>query len=266
MKYTQNLQKCVKSVVEFGLESDQKEVRRGTVVALPLLFGEEFAHENLFPLADSLGRLLVQSDAALFYPVFLALQRLHSVVGNDSFDEYLRRMSEETQELYRSVLSRNPSADDHRRGSHVLSCLQMLTISLADHSLLEPMHSSKTVSFARADDSSSDQSFDPSLKYGFFAPKVIVKASSARTEDKVDAIQEVLALIRNAPLHQLAQLLPEMHAFLAHFLSPQLNEQNNFKVTLSALDVIESLVERLKTSMNPFLDALVLILAKRLGI
>ncbi|CAG2122586.1 unnamed protein product, partial [Medioppia subpectinata] len=99
MRYTLNLQKCVNTFVAFGLQNTSLDVRRGAVVALPLLFTEEFSNENLFPLVDALGRLLVQSDAALFYPVFLALQRLHSVLGNQTFGAYLDRMSAETQEL-----------------------------------------------------------------------------------------------------------------------------------------------------------------------
>lgn len=114
MRHTLNLQKSLKTLIHFGLESRDPQVQKGTVVALPLLIGEEFQNENLFLLVDALCSSLVRADNNLFYPLFLALQRLNTVLGNSVFNQYLNRVSDqEAKELYESVLSRNNSADEN---------------------------------------------------------------------------------------------------------------------------------------------------------
>ncbi|XP_074605138.1 TOG array regulator of axonemal microtubules protein 1 isoform X1 [Brevipalpus obovatus] len=109
MRYTNNLQKVLRMYIQYGLENHDKSAQKGCVLSLPLLFTEEFSRENLFPLVQSLGHLLVHSEANLFYPIFLAMQRLHSLVGNDTFRMYLQHLSPETVILYQKVLSRSSS-------------------------------------------------------------------------------------------------------------------------------------------------------------
>lgn len=115
MRYTNNLQKVLRTYVQHGLESIEKPAQKGAVLSLPLLFTEEFSNENLFPLVQSLGELLVNSDTTLFYPVFLAIQRLHVLVGNDAFKLYLDHVTPEARMLYQRVLSRNSTANSGGR-------------------------------------------------------------------------------------------------------------------------------------------------------
>ena len=79
------------------------------------------------------------------------------------------------------------------------------------------------------------------------------------------AIDSVVTIVKEVETKKLVHMLPEMKRFLEEFVQNNLLEQNSFKVTLSSLDIIEILVERLKTSMSPFLEQIVSILAKRLG-
>ena len=115
MRYTNNLQKVLRTYVQFGLESVDRTAQKGAVLSLPLLFTEEFSNENLFPLVQALSDLLVISDTTVFYPVFLALQRLHVLVGNDSFKLYLEHVSPDARILYQKVLSRNSTANSSGR-------------------------------------------------------------------------------------------------------------------------------------------------------
>jgi hypothetical protein len=102
------------------------------------------------------------------------------------------------------------------------------------------------------------------LRYGLFPHSIIFHSTSPKLEEKIDGIQSVLTIIRESPIKHLSQLVPFMDEFLSEFVS-QLLEQNNFKVTLMALDIIEVLVERLKLTMISFMKLIVYILYKRLG-
>lgn len=111
MRYTNNLQKLLRMYIQYGLENNDKSAQKGCVLSLPLLFTEEFSKENLFPLVKSLGYLLVHAEANLFYPIFLAIQRLHTLVGEDIFQLYLQHLLPETVILYQKVLSRASTAE-----------------------------------------------------------------------------------------------------------------------------------------------------------
>jgi len=120
MRYTNNLQRVLKTFIQYGLESKDSVAQKGVVISLPLLFTEEFSNENLYLLVESLSKLLVSADTNLFYPVFLALQRLHSIIGNDVFNRYLDRVNnKEAVSLYKSVLSRN-STGNSMAGKNIL--------------------------------------------------------------------------------------------------------------------------------------------------
>jgi len=102
------------------------------------------------------------------------------------------------------------------------------------------------------------------LRYGLFPHSVIFHSTSPKIEEKLDGIQTVLTIIRESPIKHLSSLVPFMDEFLSEFVS-QLLDQNNFKVTLMALDMVEILVERLKLTMIAFIRPIISVLYKRLG-
>ncbi|KAI1302330.1 hypothetical protein HDE_02580 [Halotydeus destructor] len=114
MRYTNNLQRVLRTYVTCGLENGEMAAQKGAILSLPLLVTEELSNENLFPLVQSLARLLVSSDTNVFYPVFLALQRLHVLVGDANFKVYLDHIPADGRILYQKVLSRNNSASSGR--------------------------------------------------------------------------------------------------------------------------------------------------------
>ena len=255
MRHTANLQKSLQNVIQFGLLANDVHTQRGVVVSLPLLFGDEFSKENLFSLVDALARLLVRADNDLFYPVFLALQRLHSIVGNHVFRGYLESTETEAKALYESVLSRNPSADSETPKTFLEVTPQM-----------EVRRTTPKPQIVRDESrDSSEDNYSPLLRFGLFPVGLIHSAMSGSSDERLAAIEAILMIIREAPISKLVEMLPTMEVFLSEFIGGQLLEQNSFKVTLAALDIIEALVERMKTSITCFLPTLVSVLAKRLG-
>ncbi|XP_074605139.1 TOG array regulator of axonemal microtubules protein 1 isoform X2 [Brevipalpus obovatus] len=162
MRYTNNLQKVLRMYIQYGLENHDKSAQKGCVLSLPLLFTEEFSRENLFPLVQSLGHLLVHSEANLFYPIFLAMQRLHSLVGNDTFRMYLQHLSPETVILYQKVLSRSSSTansvarSDPHYGQSKLTNGHGTTAANSPSSEEQPRHQQSNVNDQQQQQSDTD--------------------------------------------------------------------------------------------------------------
>ena len=235
MRHTDNLSNILETLIQWGVDSRDPQIQRGVISCIPLLIGEEFSHENLFPLVNALLVLLVRADNQLFYPCFLSIQRLNSILGNHVFRQYLTRVDKQSQQLYESVLSRNPSADSERP--------QQREEQTEQHSYL---HLNE-------------------LRFGLFKSHLVESALEGSHEMRTQALESMRAIIRETQLNQLMLLLDQMDSFLLQLISPSIQEHNLFKVSLIALDIIEILVQRIKTPMTQFLPTIVSLLAKRFG-
>ena len=125
MRYTKHLDGFIDYYINCGLKSKLKNAQKGCILSLPLLFTQEFFNNqendlttidqkmpttiNLFPLLQCLSDLLINADSRLFYAIYLAIQRLHTLLGNRVFKLYLQRVDQEAALLYNKVLSRNTS-------------------------------------------------------------------------------------------------------------------------------------------------------------
>lgn len=331
MRYTNNLQKVLRLYIQYGLESHDKSAQKGCVLSLPLLFTEEFSKENLFPLVQSLGHLLVHSDASLFYPIFLAMQRLHSLVGNETFRLYLQHLSQETVSLYQKVLSRASTADSGgrqepdliknepindcdnegediiKRDSNQVNANQsnesfvpiekLITTNdlpkssfgecaLDENETLigqdnvggqgveceninEPQDRLMTGDSAselasNASECKSNFAREYVLIYGIFPVAVHNRSTSSKMNEKLEGLNQMISILKEAPDSHVAALIPYLPRFLDSFISVTVNNPN-FKVTLIGLEMIELIVARLGVSAYPCLDTVIEILLKRLG-
>lgn len=264
MRYTNNLQKVLRLYNKYGLQNREKPSQKGAVLSLPLLFTEEFANENLFPLVDCLAELLVSTDTTLFYPVFLALQRIHSLVGKETFKVYLDHVRQEAVLLYQRVLSRNNSLATSGGRSE--------TVDLS----LEPSEGDKFTSIDRLIGYSEPPSsfetreeemtskFAFGLCYGMFPKLLVRRAESESLPDRLDALSQMVMVIQESPKTQVHLFSQHFDDFLRNFVS-DLIESNSYKVTLYAYDLLESAIERLKMSAINSLNLITSILLKRLG-
>ncbi|KFM64109.1 Protein FAM179B, partial [Stegodyphus mimosarum] len=106
MKHTNNLQNFQKMFIHYGLENTEYIVRKGCIMSIGILFTADFENENLFPLIECLSKHFVDGDASLFYPIFLAMQKINDLVGASIFDQYLQKLDEEAANTYRRVLNK----------------------------------------------------------------------------------------------------------------------------------------------------------------
>ena len=113
MRQTSRLNQMISFYIECGLRSPRKNEQKGCILSLPLLFTQEFVQAqeqleemirtpkeslNLFPLLQCLSELLVHADARLFYAIYLAIQRLHTLLGK-STSKFVN------EQLFRSFLN-----------------------------------------------------------------------------------------------------------------------------------------------------------------
>ncbi|RWS24981.1 hypothetical protein B4U80_13144 [Leptotrombidium deliense] len=277
MRYTNNLQKVLRMYVQYGLQSTDKNAQKGCILSLPLLFTEEFGNENLFPLVESLGNLLVDSEASLFYPVFLAIQRLHSLVGNETFRQYLQNVNPEAVMLYHRVLSRNSTANSGRNENTDFNDIQNNN-TVAIDKLITFGDTKPFDEFLKSDIEETTNGtenpvpFKPrplfdaefALRYGVFPPAALNRVLSTKLAEKNEGIHQILSVLRDAPSNHISALIPYLDAFMEDVVN-KLVEHPNFKVTLYGLDMVEAVIERLKLSTQSFIKPIVKVLFKRLG-
>lgn len=104
-------QQFLKIFIDYGLANHRnQQAQKGAILSLPLLMTTQVVEgEDLLPLIKCLSELLVDSNAQLFYSLYLALQRLHMTVGDQKFTNYLRQCNPEASLLYKQAASRNNS-------------------------------------------------------------------------------------------------------------------------------------------------------------
>ncbi|XP_054711065.1 TOG array regulator of axonemal microtubules protein 1-like [Uloborus diversus] len=239
MKYTNNLQNFQKMFIQHGLENLEFIVRKGCIMSIGILFTNDFENENLFPLIECLAKHFVDGDASLFYPIFLAMQKINELIGNPTFDLYLQKLDDEAANTYRRVLNKFTSNDSRMSSS-----------------------SGSRSSFMNANGMIYNVQ-NKLLKYdfGIFQPYIMEKIRSEDWKTRVEAIEHMKALIREMP--DFCEKISDMDEYML-FLS-KLLEDSNFKIIIQTLSVYDLLIEKFKNQMKRFLKTFVTSVLKRLG-
>ncbi|GIY38885.1 TOG array regulator of axonemal microtubules protein 1 [Caerostris darwini] len=239
MKYTNNLQNFQRKFIQFGLESSEHIVRKGCIMSIGILFASGFENENLFPLIECLSKHFVDGDASLFYPIFLAMQKINELVGTPTFEQYLQKLEEEAANTYLRVLSKfslNGSRMSSSSGSR------------SSFSNLNGILGTSTNKLLKYD-------------FGIFQPYITEKIKSDDWKTRVEAIEHMKIIIREIP--DFSEKISDMDEYMI-FLS-QLLEDSNFKIVIQVLSVYDLLIDKFKNQMKRFLKTFVTSVLKRLG-
>ncbi|GFS88282.1 TOG array regulator of axonemal microtubules protein 1 [Nephila pilipes] len=239
MKYTDNLQDFQKNFIHCGLENPEYIVRKGCIMSIGILFASGFENENLFPLIECLSKHFVDGDASLFYPIFLAMQKINELVGTPTFEQYLQKLDEEAANTYMRVLSKftlNGSRMSSSSGSR------------SSFSNLNGISSISTNKLLKYD-------------FGIFQPYITEKIKSDDWKTRVEAIEHMKIIIREIP--DFSEKISDMDEYMI-FLS-RLLEDTNFKIVIQALSVYDLLIDKFKNQMKRFLKTFVTSVLKRLG-
>lgn len=111
LQYMSQTHNLVEHYIRHGLESPNPSTQFGALQAVSHLFiREELKAENLSLLVGALGRLLLVSQSSsryLFYPTFLAMERLNGLLGSKRFYRYLQEEMEGENGAKNLTLDRN---------------------------------------------------------------------------------------------------------------------------------------------------------------
>lgn len=111
VEHPNHFQHTLKLLIQFGFSNHHNlNAQKGCILSLPLLLTDKVVHnQDLMPLMACLSDLLVNSDTHLFFPLFLAMQRLHNIIGDRRFKFYMKNCHPEATILYNQAASRSNS-------------------------------------------------------------------------------------------------------------------------------------------------------------
>ncbi|XP_055937310.1 TOG array regulator of axonemal microtubules protein 1-like isoform X2 [Argiope bruennichi] len=239
MKCTNNLQNFQENFIRYGLENPEYIVRKGCIMSIGILFASGFENENLFPLIECLSKHFVDGDASLFYPIFLAMQKIHELVGTLTFEHYLQKLDEEAANTYLRVLNKftiNGSRMSSSSGSRSSFSNLNGVVGASNNKLLK-------------------------YDFGIFQPYITEKIKSDDWKTRVEAIEHMKMMIREIP--DFSEKISDMDEYMI-FLS-RLLEDSNFKIVIQTLSVYDLLIDKFKNQMKRFLKTFVTSVLKRLG-
>lgn len=238
MKFTNNLQNFQKLFIIHGLENPEYIVRKGCIMSIGILFTSDFENENLFPLVECLSKHFVDGDASLFYPIFLAMQKINELLGNSTFDHYLQKLDDEAANTYKRVLNKFT----------VTSRMSSSSGSRSSFSNINGLVNSATNKLLKYD-------------FGIFQPYITEKIKSDDWKTRVEALEHMKIIIREMP--DFCEKISDMDEFMI-FLS-RLLEDSNFKIVIQTLSVYDLLIDKFKNQIRRFLKTFVTSVLKRLG-
>ncbi|XP_067119800.1 TOG array regulator of axonemal microtubules protein 1 [Centruroides vittatus] len=248
LRNTYNLQQFLKSFIQFGLESGDYLTRKGSIRSINVLFTEDFACENLSILIECLGKLLIDGDTTLFYPVFLAMKKIKDIVGFNTFHLYLQRIDKEAVKMYERIEKNSgketyPFISNNNNNNNNLIPSSAVNSKNYHVNSLSKKDASVLLEFCVIDQHTLEKLFSENWRY------------------RVEGIEQIKLSINQ--ISDIKNIVNHLNGFL-QILSVFL-EDNSLKVIMSTLDIFENLVEKLKENMRQFLRLIVTIITKYLG-
>ena len=108
MKAVHNVQPIFNAMIQFGLDSNNYFVKKGTIVNLPMLLTPEFAKEDYSNIVLSLSKKLLESSPSpeenLRQSVLLSMNKIRELVGEETFTEYLQGLSAPLRKFYHRIV------------------------------------------------------------------------------------------------------------------------------------------------------------------
>lgn len=106
------------------------------------------------------------------------------------------------------------------------------------------------------------------LKFGIFPKHLIQVALNSHNHlNRIEALEEIMCIIRDSPINHLAILMTYFDSFLKQFLTKLMDSSSNndYKIELIAIDMIETIVIKTKLSTIQYIRPMVGLLIMALG-
>lgn len=271
MQFSKDFGNVFSTIIEHGLESDDRRTRNECLIHFPILITPNLAQEDLFTVTQALVGRLETSSKPESSPAIISLDRIKNNVGSLTFESYLRRLTQSQQQIY-STAVQNRTTDSERDFEGFMARKAKSAGHLNTNGVMELQRRFDTTdgenSFDRAHTIAVNYSRDGltrnegNLKFGF-VPRSVAEKLRDQTNWRVRAqgIEELKTLM--GQITNVSSILPylgELFTLLLDFL-----DDVNFKITVTSLQIIKLLVGKLELSVKPFLKLLVSALANKLG-
>lgn len=267
MRNSNNVGAVFNAIIEHGLESEDKRTRTESLVALPILITPNLAHEDLFVLTKALVAIL--ETASRPEPTVLSLDRIRNVVGEEKFDDYLRRLPVSQQKLCSQAIQnwghfyREDMEKINLRKAKSASHINSNGIEDEDY-MNGPRHNldrGHTIAVAKGYNT-KESIRSEQLEFGFVSQGVISKLKDqSNWRVRAQGIEELKNAI--SYLGDPSPVLPHLAALFGLLLD--FLDDINFKITVTSLQIIGILIAKLGQNVEPFLKPLVNTLTNKLG-
>ena len=225
MKAVSDVQPIFNAMIQFGLDSNNYFVKKGTIVNLPMLLTPEFCNEDYSSIVLSLTKKLLESTPSaeenLKQSVLLSMNKIRELVGENTFTVYLQGLSQPLRKFYYRIIGNEKEKSGEQKG------------------LLN------------------------STGYQFgVVPSHIIQNLNEHSDyrSRTRAVEELKGILHN--LTDSNALLPYTKDFI-DFLS-ELLDDNNFRITTVTLEIMGILVQKLQLDIRPILEQLIHALSKRM--
>lgn len=271
MKNSSNVGAVFNAIIEHGLESEDKRTRTESLVALPILITPSLAHEDLFILTKALVEILEGSSRP--QPTVLSLDRIRNVVGEENFNDYLRRLPDNQQKICSEAIQnwgrfyqedmemsslRKAKSASHLNTNGVLGSSEV-NVNGEKHNF----DRGHTIAVTKGYSGRENIKFNnDELVFGFVPHSVIAKLrDQSNWRVRAQGIEELKTVM--GYLGDPTPVLPHLASLFGLLLD--FLDDINFKITVTSLQILGILISKLGQSAKPFLKPLVNTLTNKLG-
>lgn len=271
MKNSSNVGAVFNAIIEHGLESEDKRTRTESLVALPILITPNLAHEDLFILTKALVEILEGSSRP--QPTVLSLHRIRNVVGEEKFNDYLRRLPSNQQKICSEAIQKfGPSYREDMETSNLRKAKSASHLNTNgvlgsnEESVNGEKHNfdrGHTIAVTKGYSGRENIKFNNGeLVFGFVPQSVIAKLrDQSNWRIRAQGIEELKTVM--GYLGDPTPALPHLASLFGLILD--FLDDINFKITVTSLQILGILISKLGQSAKPFLKPLVNTLTNKLG-
>ena len=278
MKYTTDIQKIFRAIVQNGVENGEHRVRKEAIIALPMLFTPEFSNENFFEIAQALAKRMLDNqlgDESMQQHALLSLEKIRNLVGDHVFNSYLQRLSAPLRNYYHEQTDSRRKTSQDEVDNHINDSPKKSAFSFSSYTgspspsrRTTPSHTDNYSTYSRANDPVKQSTAllhyqaPESYKFGIVPFQIMERLNDQGDfRSRAQAVEELKIIVMD--LHDSSILMPHILQFVG-FLNNLLDD-SNFKITTVTLDILGLLVEKMHMNIKPHVKPLVLALTKRMG-
>jgi len=239
MKQTNTIQQLFSQFIRFGIDNADILISKGFIESLNSLLTDDFRYEDYIEIVKSLIKHLVETT--LEKCCMKALKRIEILVHEDIFNSYLNKLSPNIKNYYLNLKKQeNPSSGVKKLSS------QRKNDHDDDDDDDEDDDDDSDQNKNRKSYNDDDDDEESNLKFNIISNRVLKKLFGEDELQRLQAIEKLDSSIRS--LDDISVIYPyyeDFIVFVGNFI-----DDNNYKVRVGALEVLNSFTRKLKSSID----------------